>query len=96
MPSSRNRTEVALSIGTVSQLTGLEIHTLRYWEQEFAMFLQPGRTKGGQRRYSPQDIAVVLDIKRLLKEDRYSIEGARRVLEAKAAAVRGDRNERAA
>jgi len=80
MPIRRKRSGKPVSIGAVSYLTGVEIHTLRYWESEFPDALQPQRTPGGQRRYAAEDIARILDIKRLLKQEMYSIEGARRVL----------------
>jgi DNA-binding transcriptional MerR regulator len=80
MPVSQKRAGVSLAIGAVSSLTGVEIHTLRYWEREFEDCLTPRRTGGGQRRYSAEDIAVVLEIKRLLRQEKYSIAGARRVL----------------
>ncbi len=70
----------SLSIGAVSALTGVEVHTLRYWEKEFSEFLRPKRTGGKQRRYSADDVTLILEIKRLLKQEMYSIAGARRVL----------------
>ncbi len=70
----------AVSISTASAITGIEIHTLRYWETEFGEFLTPIRTKGGQRRYRPEDIQTVFTLKRLLRDEMYSIAGARRVL----------------
>ncbi|MDW8105485.1 MAG: MerR family transcriptional regulator [Armatimonadota bacterium] len=69
-----------MSIGAVSALTGVEVHTLRYWEKEFSEFLQPKRTGGKQRRYTADDVTLILEIKRLLKQEMYSIAGARRVL----------------
>lgn len=87
MPVTQKRAGVSLSIGAVSSLTGIEVHTLRYWEREFDAFLSPGRTGGGQRRYSAEDIAVVLEIKRLLRQEKYSIAGAQRVLHDAAAPV---------
>jgi len=70
-----------VSISAASQITGIEIHTLRYWEKEFARFLQPERTRGGQRRYRPEDIQTVFTIKRLLRDEMFSIAGARRHLQ---------------
>jgi DNA-binding transcriptional MerR regulator len=81
MSVPNKRAGVSLSIGAVSSLTSVEIHTLRYWEREFADFLSPGRTGGGQRRYTAEDIATVLEIKRLLRQEQYSVSGARRVLQ---------------
>lgn len=70
----------AVGIGVVAEITGVEVHTLRYWEREFAAFLNPPRTEGGQRRYGPEDIRTVLTIRRLLRDEMFSIAGARRFL----------------
>lgn len=59
-------------------ITGVEVHTLRYWEREFEETLQPVRTQGGQRRYRPEDIQTVFTIKRLLRDEMFSIAGAKR------------------
>lgn len=72
--------EQAVGISVASHITGIEIYTLRYWEKEFAEYLNPLRTKGGQRRYSPQDIQTVFLLKRLLREEMFSIAGARKSL----------------
>ncbi len=76
----QNRTDQAVSISVASQITGVEVHTLRYWEREFEAFLGPVRTEGGQRRYRPADIQTVFLIKRLLRDEMFSIAGARRHL----------------
>ena len=72
-----------LTIGEVSELTGVPIHTLRYWESEFDGYFSPLRTSGRQRRYDEQAVDRVLEIKTLLKEEKYSIAGARQVLSRK-------------
>lgn len=64
-----------------SRITAVEVHTLRYWEREFSDFLHPIRTEGGQRRYRPEDIQTVLIVKKLLREEMFSIAGARKHLE---------------
>ena len=69
------------SIGEVSQLTGLEQHVLRYWETEFPE-LKPQKNRAGRRIYTRADIDFIERIKRLLKEEKYTIEGARQALEA--------------
>lgn len=77
----RNRgAERAVAISAASVITGVEVHTLRYWEREFADFLQPLRTDGGQRRYRPEDIQTLFVIKRLLRDEMFSIAGARKFL----------------
>jgi hypothetical protein len=75
-----SKSSQSVGISAASRITGVEVHTLRYWEQEFAEFLNPVRTDGGQRRYRPQDIQVVFQIKRLLRDEMFSIAGARRTL----------------
>ena len=91
MASERKNTkpETAVCISMASRITAVEVHTLRYWEREFAMFLSPERTEGRQRRYRPEDIQTVFIIKRLLRDEMFSIAGARRhlqrVLDAQAA-----------
>mgnify|MGYP003623420667 CR=1 FL=1 len=71
------------TIGEVSELTGVPIHTLRYWESEFDGYFSPLRTSGRQRRYNEEAVGRVLEIKTLLKEEKYSIAGARQVLSRK-------------
>jgi DNA-binding transcriptional MerR regulator len=76
-----SRGEQAVGISVAASITNVEVYTLRYWEKEFADFLQPVRTDGGQRRYRPQDIRTVFTIKRLLRDEMFSIAGARKHLE---------------
>ena len=53
-----------LTISEVSERLKIPRHTLRFWEREFGDFLTPQRTKGGQRRFTPQHITVIEEIKR--------------------------------
>lgn len=64
-------------IGEVSRIAGIESYVLRYWETEFH-FLKPRKSKSGQRVYTRKDIDTVLQIRRLLYEERYTIEGVRK------------------
>ncbi len=66
-------------IGEVSRLTGTREFVLRYWETEFPM-LKPLKAAGGHRRYRPQDVDMVLEIRRLLYEEGFTIAGARKHL----------------
>ena len=66
------------SISEVSEMTGLEAHVLRFWETEFEA-LQPRKNRAGRRVYTEDDIAVVRRIQHLLREEKYTIEGARQV-----------------
>jgi DNA-binding transcriptional MerR regulator len=72
--------EKLLRIGDVAVIAGVPVHTLRYWERMFKEVVDPCRTEGGQRHYSESDIEKILEIKRLLKDEGYSIAGARRTL----------------
>ena len=67
------------SISEVAELADLEPHVLRYWETEFEE-LQPKKNRAGNRVYTERDIATVLRIKHLLRDDKYTLEGARQVL----------------
>ena len=67
------------SISEVSRLTGLEPYVLRYWESEFED-LKPQKNRAGNRIYSNRDIQFILRIKELLREQRYTIEGAKHIL----------------
>ncbi|MEK6755639.1 MAG: MerR family transcriptional regulator [Bacteroidota bacterium] len=69
------------SISEVSTITGLEQYVLRYWESEFPQ-LKPAKNRAGNRIYTNKDIKLILYIKKLLRDERYTIEGAKRVLEA--------------
>jgi DNA-binding transcriptional MerR regulator len=66
-------------IGEVSRLAGVEAYVLRYWETEFP-FLSPRKSKSGQRVYTKKDVDLVLQIKHLLYEEGYTIDGVRRKL----------------
>jgi DNA-binding transcriptional MerR regulator len=63
-------------IGEVANLTGVEQHVLRYWEDEFEV-LQPKKNKSGQRFYEKKDIELIFKIQRLLYLERYTIAGAK-------------------
>jgi DNA-binding transcriptional MerR regulator len=66
-------------IGEVSKIVGVEPYVLRYWETEFS-FLKPRKNKSGQRVYIKKDVETLLAIKRLLYQERYTIEGVRKRL----------------
>ena len=66
-------------IGEVSELLGEEPSTLRYWESEFKV-LSPKKSGIGHRLYRRKDVELLLRIKLLLRDKRYTIEGARQTL----------------
>jgi DNA-binding transcriptional MerR regulator len=72
-------------IGEVSELLGLEPYVLRYWETEFPV-LSPKKSGTGHRLYRRKDVELLLRIKHLLYEKRFTIEGARQSLQASAKA----------
>jgi DNA-binding transcriptional MerR regulator len=72
-------------IGDVARLAGIKPYVLRFWETEFPA-LGPRKSGSGHRLYRRKDVEMVLEIKRLLYEQRFTIEGARKFLEARARA----------
>jgi len=66
-------------IGEVSRIVGVEPYVLRYWETEFS-FLKPRKNKSGQRVYIKKDVELLLTIKKLLYQERFTIEGVRKKL----------------
>ena len=70
-------------IGDVSELLGVEPYVLRFWETEFPM-LQPKKGSTGHREYKRKDVALLLEIKRLLYDEGFTIPGARKALKDKA------------
>ena len=66
-------------IGEVARLVGVKPYVLRYWETEFSI-LRPGKTRSRHRLYRRKDVETLLEIRRLLYRDRYTIEGAKRRL----------------
>ncbi len=66
-------------IGEVGRITHLEPYVLRYWETEFP-FLKPKKGRSGQRLYQQKDVEIILEIKRLLYDEKFTIEGVRKKL----------------
>jgi DNA-binding transcriptional MerR regulator len=70
-------------IGEVARLAGIKPYVLRFWETEFST-LGPRKSGTGHRLYRRKDVELVLEIKRLLYEKRFTIEGARKFLDTRA------------
>ena len=68
-------------IGEVSDLLGVEPYVLRYWETEFTA-LSPKKSGTGHRLYRRKDVELLLRIKHLLYERKFTIEGARQSLQS--------------
>lgn len=81
IPQQRNNITVSeklfYRIGEVSRITGLEPYILRYWETEFP-FLRPRKSSSGHRIYTKREIELIFTIKKLLYEEKYTIEGVRK------------------
>ncbi|MEC9242092.1 MAG: MerR family transcriptional regulator [Gemmatimonadota bacterium] len=67
------------SIGEVCDLTGLKAHVLRYWETQFEL-LCPTKNRAGNRVFRPKEIELILLMKHLLYEKKFTIDGARQRL----------------
>lgn len=70
------------TIGEVSELCDVKSHVLRYWEQEFPS-LSPVKRRGNRRYYQRHDVLLIRQIRSLLYEQGYTIEGARKKLSGK-------------
>ena len=68
-----------ISIGKLSKITQIPTYVIRYWEKEFSI-LKPLRTSSGHRRYTQQHIDILLKIKELLWEKKFTISGAKQFL----------------
>ncbi|MCG3117971.1 MAG: hypothetical protein ALAOOOJD_00104 [bacterium] len=80
MKETKKIKKLYYSISEVSQITSLKAYVLRYWETEFAE-LRPKKSRAGSRTYTLDDIKLIFLIKRLLYDDKYTIEGARQRLQ---------------
>lgn len=90
MPSPEFPEKLYYTIGEVKEITGIEPYVLRFWETEFSS-LRPRKNKKGHRTYKKRDIELILKIKELLYENKFTIPGARAVLSGKKSPVLGQR-----
>jgi DNA-binding transcriptional MerR regulator len=68
------------SIGDVCNLTDLKPHVLRYWESQFK-FLHPAKNRSGNRVYQRKEIELIMLVKQLLYEEKFTIDGARQKID---------------
>jgi len=68
-------------IGEVSHIAGIPTYVLRFWESEFKE-INPRRTGSGQRQYKKSDVELILKIKHLLYDRKFTIQGAKSHLQA--------------
>jgi DNA-binding transcriptional MerR regulator len=71
--------KIYFKIGEVSEIVGVEPYVLRYWETEFDI-LKPSKAPSKHRLYKKRDVELLLEIKRLLYTEGFTIEGARKRL----------------
>ncbi|MFP3927976.1 MAG: MerR family transcriptional regulator [Desulfobacteraceae bacterium] len=82
-------------IGEVSRIIGVEPYVLRYWENEFSE-IRPGRADSNQRTYQRKDLEAIFEVKRLLYEEKLTIEGAKkRLREQRSTRTQGEDPEEA-
>ena len=77
--ASRIPEKLFFRIGEVCDLIKVQPHVLRYWETEFPM-LAPQKNRAGQRVYRRKDVEMVLRIRDLLYEEKFTIAGAKKRL----------------
>jgi DNA-binding transcriptional MerR regulator len=68
------------SISEVAEIVGLPAHVLRYWETQFSL-LNPSKNRSGNRVYQRKEIKLILLVKQLLHDEKYTVEGARQKLD---------------
>lgn len=68
------------TIGEVTKALGIRQHVLRYWEEQFPT-LRPIKRSGGRRYYRPEDVALVVEIDRLVHREGYTLRGARKAID---------------
>lgn len=85
--------EALRTIGEVARALGIRQHVLRYWEEQFPA-LKPIKRSGGRRYYRPQDVALIVEIDRLVHRDGYTLRGACKAIEDKAESPKAAQTER--
>lgn len=76
-------------IGEVAQMAGVKTSVLRFWESEF-VFLSPEKSTTGQRLYSKNEVDLVLQVRRLLYDEKFTIEGVKKRISPKGKLINSD------
>ena len=74
--------KIYYKIGEVAEAAAVRTSVLRFWESEFA-FLRPVKSSAGQRLYSKNEVDLVLQVKHLLYDEKFTIEGVKKRITAK-------------
>ncbi len=82
MVNSEKLTKLYYSIGEVADLFQVNASLIRFWEKEFKL-IQPKKNKKGNRLFTKKDIENINKIYHLVKEEGYTLEGAKKVLDNK-------------
>lgn len=82
MINPENLTKLYYSIGEVADMFEVNASLIRFWEKEFKL-IQPKKNKKGNRLFTPKDIEYINKIYQLVKEEGYTLEGAKKVLSTK-------------
>ena len=75
-PTPKVADKIYCSISEVAEMTGLKPYVLRFWEKEFPL-LNPKKNRAGNRSYQQKDIDLINQIKHLLYDEGYTIDGAK-------------------
>ena len=76
-------------IGEVAQIAGVKTSVLRFWEAEF-VFLSPEKSTTGQRLYSKKEVDLILQVRHLLYDEKFTIEGAKKRFSPKGKLINSD------
>lgn len=76
-------------IGEVAQMAGVKTSVLRFWESEF-VFLSPEKSTTGQRLYSKQEVDLILQVRHLLYDEKFTIEGVKKRISSKGKLINSD------
>jgi len=78
--AQRDSERLYYSISEVCEMTDLKPHVLRYWETAFPV-LRPSKNQAGNRVYRPRDVELIKLIRRLLYDERFTVDGARQKID---------------
>lgn len=81
MPSTLTE-KIFYKIGEVADVAGVKASVLRFWESEFP-FLKPVKSSSGQRLYSKNEVDLILKVKHLLYDEKFTIEGVKKRISSK-------------